>query len=315
MGFGRNNVHVSKPLSDFAVMYAQKMENFIADQYFTTIPSMKMIDKYFTFDRTNWQYQDGTRGNGSEAVKVTLPKPSTDAYEIKQHSFKDFVPVLEQDEADAPLDPKQDTAAFITEKLYIEQEYNAAKAIFTTTAVGGNTSLATASKWDYTSSTTPLNDVDSWLDTVQLACGMRANVGVTNAQVFTELKRHAQLLDLVKYVQGGVNVDEQVVGACLGLDKLLVGKPVYMSTGEGVSETVSFIWGKYFLVSYQNQNPRATKKQITHAMKFIKQGKNNIVVKDYWDEAKESDVIEGSMYYDFKVPATLCGYLAKDVIA
>ena len=315
MGLGRASIHVSKPLTDFMIQTVQDSTSFVANSYFPKIPSAKLIDKFFQFDQTNWQAMDDVRATGSEATQASLAKPSLLTFNIERHALKDYVAQDEIDEADLPIQPEMVAVEQLVEKMMINQDIDASKTIFTTTAVGGNTSLAAASKWDYTSSTTPLSDIDTWIDTVNTQCGRRANVGLTNQQVFTKLKRHAQLLDLVKYVQGGVGITEDIIAAACGLDKLVVSKPVYMSTAEGISQTVAFIWGKYFLVSYQNLGATPNKKQMTHSAKFVKQSKQDMYVKKYWDEAKDSWVIEPNMYYDFVVPATFAGYLAKDVIA
>lgn len=312
MGLGKRNVHINQALGDFALMFMQDSSSFIANKVSPVITVKKSSDSYFTFGRTNWRTSDDLRGPTSQSNRAPVPQPSKDSFKSLEHSLHDLVDWNEMNEADDPLKPKQDTTAFLMEKVLINREQFIASKVFTTTAVATSVSLTAATKWDATTTSTPIDDVDTGIDAVQKQIGIEPNTGVMGRQVWTQLKRHSQIIDLIKYVQKGV-VTEDLVAALMGLDQLLVGKAVYMTTPDGIaSESTDYIWGKNFLISYVTGN-RPSKKVLSHSYQFsLNDG--NPQVREWIEEAKQSDCVEVGMWYDHKITCSLCGYLIKDAV-
>lgn len=313
MGLGRRNVHINAALGDMALMYMQKAEDFIATKVMPIIKVKKSSDSYYTFGRGHWRLADDQRGPTSKSNRAGVPQPSTDTYYSKEHALHDLVDWEEMDEADDPLMPKQDTTAFLTQQLMINRESHVSSIVFASSSSANVTSQAAASKWDYTSTTTPIDDVDTMIDGVQSEIGRDPNTGITGRQVWTILKRHAQIIDLIKYVQRGVTTKE-LVASVFGLDKLLVGKGVYMTTGEGISsEATDYIWGKHFVVTYVEME-RAAKKVLSGFYQFCKKS-GEPEVREWEEKSKKSDAVEVAVWYDGKVTCSLCNYLLSNVVS
>lgn len=314
MPLGTRNVHINTALSDFALMFSQDKAGYIANALIPPIQVKKLSDSYFTFDRTNWRsVTDTQRGPTSKSNRANVPSPSNTTYNIIEYALHDLVSNAEIEEADEPLKPKQDTTGFVTEQLMISKEIQAAGLMFVTAAVANYTSLTTGSQWGYTSTTTPLNDIDTGIDTVKKAIGKSPNMATMGEEVYTKLKRHAQLLDIVKYTQKGI-LTAELVAAAINLDMINVGSAVYMSTNEGcTSESTSFIWGKNVLINYVAKD-NAAKKVLSHAYQFTKSN-GEIEVREWNDEPADSVAIEVRMRHDMKITCSLCGYTIFGAVA
>ncbi len=313
MGLGRRNVHVNAALGDMALMFMQGREGFISTDVMPILKTKKSSDVYFTFGRGHWRERDDEKASTSKPNRAGVPQPSTDTFYSKKHALMDLVDWDEIDEADDPLEPKQDTTNFLMEQIMINREKVTADLAFASASSANVTSQAAGSKWDYTSTTTPIDDTDTMIDAIQKEIGRDPNSGVMGRQVWTVLKRHSQIIDLIKYVQKGI-ATKDLVASIFGLDKLLVGNSVYMTTGEGIaSEATDYIWGKHFLVTYAERE-RASKKVLSGFYQFCKNS-GEPQVREWQEEAEESDAVEVSVWYDGKVTCSLCNFLLSNVIS
>lgn len=314
MGYGKTDVHVSQPLTNFAVSYMQDATSMIADKVMPAVTVSKEADKYFMFDRGNWRARTDTkRAAGSPSAKTTLPKLSTDTYLIEEYSLHEVVPQREIDEADAPLAPLQDATADIMEQLMLGKETAVCSALFTVTAVCSTSvvSIAAAAKWDYTTTTQPIDVVDVGSFAVAQQIGKMANTGICGAAVWKVLKNHDDILDRIKYTQKGI-ITNDIVASVMDFDNLYVGMAVNMSTDAGItSEATAYIWGKYFLVNYTNPTPRI--KGVSHAYQFAKAG-SQVKVSNWFDKDLNGNKVEGSVFYDKKIVSSLAAYLMIDPV-
>ena len=49
-----SQVHVDQALSNVSIAYAQEQNRFLADKIFPSIPTPRLTDKYFIFDKGNY---------------------------------------------------------------------------------------------------------------------------------------------------------------------------------------------------------------------------------------------------------------------
>lgn len=312
MALSRSDVHVSVPLTNFAIRYIQDAKNFIADEILPPLPVDKMANKYYKFDRGNWRTGDDVRSAAGRPNRTTPAQLSSDTYNMDRHSLYDIVPNDIIDEADVPLAPLQDTVVDVTQQLLVNKEYAIAQYAALTSSVDGYLSQPAASKWDYTSTTTPLKDVTTAVNTVLKSSGIRPNLVFCGNPVYVVLKNHADIIDRVKYTQRAV-LNEDLIAAVMDVDRFLVGNAVYMSTAEGIaSEGVSFIWGKNLSVIYSN--PRPAMKAVSWGYQFVKKG-GSIVIKQFPVMKEDGVWVEGNLYYDKKITSTFCGYTYFNAVA
>jgi len=312
MSYQQTDVHVNKPLTDYAIRFLQDDANFIADKVAPKVNSIKLADKYYTYDRAPWRQSDDLRKAGTQSNKGVTANLSTAAFLIEKYSLHDVVPDDVMDEADSPIEPQQDTVADLVEQLMINKEIRCKDEFFVTSSVQNYTSLATASQWGYTSTTTPIDDFDTGNFAIQKEIGKESNQATIGNEVYKVLKNHEDILDRIKYTQKGI-ITADIIAACMDIDSLLIGKGIYMTTGEGItSESMSYIWGKNMLIQYVS--PRPSKKRLTHGSQFVKKG-GGASVKSFYDDKADGQYVEPSIYYDFKAVSKLCGYTIFGAVA
>lgn len=310
--FGTSVVHENKALSNLAIQFLQEKDGFIANDVAVPLTVQKESDKYFVFDRTNWKLGNDLRAAGASSNRVRQPGLSTETYLVEEYTQHDIVPIREIENADAPLQPLQDATSFLVENLMINREQRAAELLFTTTAVETIATLTAATQWDATTGSTPIDDIDLGIFTVGKQCGRKGNVVSTGDTVWRVLKNHEDILDRIKYTQTGI-VTKDILASALDLDAMNIGSAVYDTTDEGIaSQTIQYLWNDdKVLVNYRTK--RASAKTLNHAYQFVKKGKE-VMVKNWFDQDLNGQKVEVSLFYDFKIVATSCGYMITDVL-
>ena len=312
MAYQKSDVHISQPLTNFALRYVQDKANMVADKLAPQVPSKKESDKYFTYDRANWRITDDLRSPGDMPNRSNTPALSTSSFLIEEYSLYDIVPYRVIEDADTPLQPKQDTAADLLEQLMVAKEKRAADTLFATAAAANYVAFSATVQWGYTSTTTPINDFTTGIFSMIQEIGRKPNQATIGNAAWQTLKNHADVLDRIKYTERGI-LTPDLVAAVVDLDTINLGVAVNMTTAPGIaSEAVSYIWGKHVLIQYTN--PRPSKKSMTHATQFTKKG-GTAQVKEFDKKENNGVWVEAGLYYDFKIVSTLCGYLMFDVVA
>jgi len=311
MVFPHSQIHISRPLTDFALQYLQDQKVFIANEVAPSVNMDKEVDLYYVYGRTNWKITDALRAPGSVSNRTRVPALSTDSYCINQYSLHEFVPDREVEEADAPIAPMQDATAYIMEQLLVAKEKAVANVLFLTASSANYLSMPAASKWDVTTTATPIKDVETARFTIEQEIGRNVNFGIMGRKVYKGLQSASDILDRIKYTERGL-ITEDIIGSVFDLENIVIGRAVYDSVTEEVTSlNVQYIWGNYFLL--QHRNTLAGKKGLTHAKQFVKKG-DNVAVKQWYKEDNEATKVEASIYYDFKVICTLAGYLITDPV-
>lgn len=302
------SIRIQKALSNVAVQY--KNSEYIAAQVMPEIPVMKDADKYWIYSR-DFRLEDTKRGNKALANMVTW-NASTATYYVNEHALKDAISDNDRMNSDIPGSLDVETVEFLTDKLQIRYEYEVAKLLFTTTTWGNNTTLTSATSWRYTTVTSaPIQNVLSATGAILKASGKRSNTGVTGWSGFEALKENANIYGRIQYVERAM-VTSDLLASVFDLDKFLVGSASYDTSAEGITESMSFIWGSDCLIAYFDPSPGL--KKVTAATTFRVRDKGTPYrVRKWYDEGIDADYIEVGTKFGVRAVATSCAYLFKSV--
>jgi len=309
--FGRKDIHVDKPLTEWALAYLQEASSFIANKVLPPLKVSKESDKYFIFDRNSWRKRATLRAPGAQTNLTNMPGLTTGTYTVEEYGLHAVVPTREMDNADAPLQPVQDASVEVAEQLMIDKELSAAKVVFTTTAAHSGVTMSAATQWDYTTTATIIDDIRTGLDAISKEIGREPNTAIMGKEVWKIVQDNDDILDRIKYTQKGI-ITEDLVASVLDLDNIFVGRAAYITTGEGISETSAYIWGKHCFLSYIQ--PRPAKRAVSHGYTFTNKGEN--ILMEQWFERKENGQwVQGTVFYDHKICSTFASYYMKDVVS
>lgn len=320
----RQQLHISRPLTNISIAYMQSADNFVASRVFPVVPVDKQTDQYFTYNRGDFnRNQMRKRARGAE-VDIAGYNLSTDNYRCDVWGLG--VDISEQDRAntDSPLNLDADGAEYLAMQGMISQEVEWADTFFKT-GIWGTERAGVASgptgtqflQWSDTAST-PFKDIAAAKTNVVLTSGgFTPNTLVLGRAVYDTLQQHPEVIDRVRTVviNGGgdsnkmITVDASDMAAAFGVARVLIMSAVQNTAVEGAAETTAFIGGKHALLCYSA--PRPALKQPSAGYTFAWRGLagNNMGVrnKKYTIDSRSVDRIEIEHAYDMKATGTDLG--------
>jgi hypothetical protein len=310
-----SDVHVDAALSEIAIAY--KTKDFIADRVFPLVDVDKQSDKYYIWDKGSFlsnQVEKRTPGDTYPEGRIKL---STDEYYCDIYHLGYAIPDEDVKNADQAVQLEQTGSEWLAHQFMQKREIELASAIMGNSIwdndLDGGTDFT---KWDDYDNSDPIDDLDTYADTIQQNTGVRPNTLVMGRQVFSKLRRHPLLLDIFKYTGRGILTQDQVKDA-LDVETLLVGGAIQRTSNEGASTAVqAFIWGKDALLLYVP--PRAALREPSAGYTFVWNidggGLTTQVILMRQDD-RDRDFLKGKHAYDFKVTGTDLGAFFDDAIS
>lgn len=302
MGIAKSQLRVDKLLSNISVRY--KNENFIANEVFPKVAVKKESDVYRTYDR-DFRLPETIRSAKGVAREHNFDV-STAPYVLEQHSLKDYVSDRDQENYEIS-DLRRDTTEILTEKILMRKEKSVAD-LFTSTSWSQNVSLSAAQQFSANTTTSnPIPIFDTAATVVLEQSGMMPNMSIIPWNVMVAIKNHTSVIDRVKYTN--ITITKDIIGALLSVENMLVPKSVIDTAAEGLTESVSALWGDNAFVGYKAPRPS----NMAPSAGYIFENALPLV-KRWRDEDRQSEAIEVNQHYSPKVVASLAGYLIKDAL-
>jgi hypothetical protein len=328
-----SQVHIDAPLTNLTIAYLQDQNNFIADKVFPNVAVSKKTDKYYIYDRANFNRTEvQARAPRTKAPRVGL-SISTDSYSADVYSLStdfDFETLANEDQA---LNIRAAAAQMLTYQLLIDREAKWVSSFFNTgiwtTNYAGVASGPTSSQviqWsDYTNAT-PIVDITNARRAMMLASGgFKPNKMVVTRDVRDTLINHP---DILARLNGGATVTNTalVTDAKLAeifeVQEFLVIDAIENTAAEGLSESMSFMATKKAALYYA---PASSGLMVPSAgYNFTWNSLDNasgygIDIRSYTGDFLRvegiSELLEANMAYDQKVVGADLGVFFTTIIA
>lgn len=309
------DVHVNRPLTNISIAYIQAAGHFVADKLFPTIQVPMQSDRYYTYDRGDFNRDEmQVRAPGTESAGSGYDLDNTPTYYAPVRAFHKDVDDQIRANSDSPLNPDRDATIFVTQKALIKREVTFAETIFvagiwTSEKTGVNSDVITASEfliWNDANSD-PIADVRSAKRAILLATGFEPNTLTLGTAVFDALVDHPDIIDRIKYGQtpgAPAMVNESTLAQLFGLDRILVSKAIQNTAAKGQTEVSVFIAGNHALLSYVTPTPGIMVPSAGYTFSWTGwMGASGMGhrIKRFRMEQLEADRIEAQMAYDQKV--------------
>lgn len=309
----RSALHVSQPLTNVSVAYAQNANMFIADKVFPVVGVSKQGDLYYKYSKGDW-----FRGVAEERAPATESagggwEVTTDSYFAKVFAVHKDVDDQTRANADSQFDLDRDATRWCTQQLLLKRELDFISA-YMTTGVWGLDRAGVASgptgtqflRWDVAGSD-PIDIIQDEQLRILSQTGVMANTLVVGPYVLQALLNHAGILDRIKYTQGPAIPTTQLLAQLFGVDRVLVTNAIVNSGAIGAADSFAFASGKSALLVHAA--PSAGLMQVSGGYifawtGFAGSGAFGIRTKRFRMEAIESDRIESEMAYAMKVVAS-----------
>ena len=304
----QNQLHFDQALTNVSVRYQNGA--YVADNVFPEVPVGKQSNKYFVCSKDNFRADNDRRRPGAVANEVNWSY-SSDTYFADGHALRAVVPDEWREHADAPLTLDVDAAEALTDKIMLGKEIDLLAAL-----IAGLTPAAqTAQRWD-NNAFDPVKIFDGYKETVAKAIGQKPNCAVLGRPVFRGARNNA---NVVGRISGASLLKDSLVTVdqlrmVLELDELYVAEATKLTSNEGQTDALDYIWGKYALLYYKPKSPGLRTVSLGYHFMW-NQGVMGRQVKRYREENRASDVIEVQQYYDQKIVAAGAGVLFSDCVA
>ncbi len=335
-----SDVHVNVPLTNISVMFMQQPAAFVADKVFPIIPVSKVSDRYYVYNRGDFNRDDmKKRAPGAESAGTGYNLDNTPTYNADVWSLHKDIPDQVRGNADAVLQPDLEATLFLVNKALINRERQFATNWFTTgiwtnswTSVTSGASLgSTVLQWNLASST-PIEDIRALKRYVALSDGgFFPNVLTIGRQVYDVLCDHPDFVDRVKYGQTGntstspAMVTRAIMAQLFEVDEVLVMDGIYntlletdIATGTANSESNSFIGGKNVMLTYRPGMPGLMTPSAGYTFAWTGLFGNTSVgtrLKSFYMPWLESTRTEIDSAYAQKLVSADCGGFISGVIA
>lgn len=322
------DVHVNTPLTNISIAYLQDANNFVASRVFPNIPVAKQSDRYYTYDRGEFNRDEmKERAPGTESAGGSYSLDNTPTYFAKVYAFHKDIPDQVRSNADAVLNPDREATEYVTHKALIRREKIFAANYFTsglwTTDIQGVASGPTGSQvlqWDLDTST-PIENIRTGKTTVLESTGFEPNTLVIGKAVYNQLVDHPDIVDRIKYGQTPGNPAIANIEALMKLfevERLFIMKAIENTAVEGATASHSFIGGKSALLAYVTPSPGIMTPTAGYTFSwtgFMGAGAEGNRIKRFRIEKLESDRVEIQMAFASKLVAADLGYFFYDIIA
>ena len=285
-----SDLHVEAFLTGMSISYAYDQKLFIALSAFPTYPVDKLTDYWPIWGRENMIWEDTTRADktlarsrGQSVDKVL--------YTCINLAFRDPVSWLEIANADPAVDPREASTSYVTDKVLLDLEKKVATIATTTSKYHAScqTTLVGTAQWtDVTNGiSNPIKDAkEARLTVAQFLGGREPNTLIIGENSYQAARFHPKVIELSKYTQKGP-VPDDMMPSIFGVEKILRGRATYITSGEGLTETLDYIWGDNAIFAFV-PSP-VTRRSISWGVNFLNQ---NFQIRQYSDEGIKADYIE-----------------------
>lgn len=241
-----NEVHSNSFMANLSKMY--RNDDYIGELVMPVCPVDKLSNNFASRDkRDRFNAPDDEMSFRSEAEELN-ESSSSDSYTLKPYGLTNSVEAATIANEDPGFDEMLEMTEAIWETLALKREIRIATAVTTAANYSGNTvTLAGADQWNSASGGNPIKNIQDGLAECFQGAGPGDMVGVTSLSVWNVLARHAQTMDLFKYVEPGLTKMDKLARE-LGLSKIVVGASRKDTANKGQTASYSRIWGKHFAI-------------------------------------------------------------------
>lgn len=322
-----SDVHVNAPLTNISIAYLQDASNFVASRVFPNIPVTKQSDRYYTYDRGDFNRDEmELRAPGTESAGGSYDIDNTPTYYAPVYAFHKDIPEQVRANSDAVLNPDREATEFVTHKALIKREVLWASKYFATglwttdiTGVAAGPGASQVLQWN-DSSSDPIANIRLGKRTVQESTGFVPNTLVLGQAVFDTLIDHPDIVDRVKYgAQSDISlVDIPELRALFKIQNILVMAGIQNTAKDGAANVHSFIGGKKALLCYAAPRPGIMTPTAGYTFSWtgmMGSGAEGGRIKKFYMKEKESDRVEIQMAFDQKLVSADLGYFFDAIIA
>ena len=325
-------VHVDAALTNLSIAFLQNTSHFVAHRVFPNVPVSKQGDRYFVFDRDDFNRDEAQkRAPGTESSGSGYNLDNTPTYFADVFAHHHDIPDQVRANADAVIDVERAASEYVTHKLLIRREKSWVNKFFTSgtwdndiQGVSGTPSAGQTTQWSDDASSDPIGDIRAAKSTILENTGFEPNTLVLGQKVMDALVDNPEIVDRIKHSGGLGNntpamANERTLAALFGLERIIVAKAIENTAKQGASGSSKFITGNKALLCYAAPSPSLMAPSAGYT--FSWQGyagqtnQHGIATSRFRMDYLRSDRVEGEMAYDQKLISSALGFFWDAIAA
>lgn len=324
-----NSIHVDTPLTNLSVAFFQDARNFVAGRVFPTVASAFRSDRYYTYDRGEFNRDEMTkRAPATESAGGDYTVDNTPSFYCDIWSMHKDIADEDAANADVALNLRREASVFLAHKALIRREADWASTFFANgvwtygrTGVAASPTAGTeVLQWNDAAST-PIEDIREGVATVLESTGMVPNTLVLGYRVYKTLLDHPDIVDRIKYGQtpgSPALANEQILAQIFDVERVLVMRAISNSANEGATASHAFIGGKHALLCYVPDSPGLYTPAAGYTFAwngYMGAAGDGMRVTRFYMEQIRAERVEIEMAIDHKLVAPDLGFFWTTVIA
>jgi len=307
----KNDMHLDKLLTNLLIGYSNK--SYIYQDLSPIINTNgRETDTYATYPLADWFRNTAEVAAPSGPVPLGGFSVSSDSF--KTHLYIQGTSLADDDVRNAneihKARVRKNKARWCLDRIQMRMDVDLA-AVVDINGVWGTTNT-TATDWDDYDNSTPVEDIDTAIDTIQLATAQVPNVFQTNRPVWTKLKRNPEMLDLLGANERAFITPDLLAGQ-FDLGKVVISNSLYNSAKEGQDAVMERIWGDNALLLYVTTTP--SEEEATAAYTFQAEP---LLVRSWREDninMRKSEVFEATINQGYKIVSADLGYRFSSIIS
>lgn len=292
---------------------------YIADEIAPIVEVANQSGSIPRFKKSHWFRDEAKpRGMGTRSEGGGWDVDSSLPYFCPRYSYRDELPDELMDNQPDTYSLEETSVEFVTDKLHLRRERQLASTVFGTGKGWSDlTGGSSFTQWSDLANSSPLMDLVTWQDSIEMKIGMEGNTLVLGKPAWNALRWHPDLIEVVKNVERGV-VTEQLVRDLFGIERLFIGRAIYTTDPEGTAEasvTYQRIWGKAGLLLYLTPTAALNKPAAMYTLVWNRVPNAIQYMKRMRDEERELDIIEGNSYFTHALTSGDAGVFLSALVA
>lgn len=324
------DVHINGPLTNISIAYMQDATKFISARVFPNIPVQKQSDRYYVYDRGEFNRDEmEERAPGTESAGGSYKLDNTPTYFANVYAFHKDIPDQMRANADSPVGPDRDATNYVSNKALIKREKLWVQKYFKAGIWSADYTPGTL--WDAANST-PIADVKARKRAMLQDTGFNPNTLVLGKKVYDILVEHPAIVDRVKYGQTAGNPAMAgliVLAQLFEIERIFIMEAIENTAPETAANFVHPPASGYFnhqfigdsrsaLLCYAAPSPSLMTPTAGYTFSwsgFMGAGAEGNRIKRFRMENLESDRVEIQMAMDQKLVCKDLGVFFQNVVA
>jgi hypothetical protein len=322
------DVHVNVPLTNISIAFMQSQQNFVASRIFPNVPVDKQSDRYYTYDRGEFNRDEAKeRAPSTESEGGGYTVDNTPTYFARVYAFHKDIDDQMRANADAVINPDRDATQYVTMKALIRREKIFVNNFFqgglwtndwdgVAAAPSGNQVL----QWNDANSN-PIENVRAAKTTILESTGFEPNKLVLGRKVYDALVDHPDIVDRIKYGQtagDAAMANRQTLAKLFEVESIEVMNAIENTAQEGRAAVHSFIGGKKALLCYAAPTPGLMQPSAGYTFSwtgYMGAGAEGNRIRSFRMENLKSDRVEIEFAFDQKLISADLGFFWDTIVA